>query len=146
LAEADNPRGFSFVGRASRLRYWICMVVYIAIFVAVATIAVMAGLPMFAVQLALPPVWILLIAVPRLHDFGRSGWWALTPFAFGFFVGLGSVLAGVEETPEAAMIKNAVISVVSLVITLVIGVIPGTRGDNMFGPQPGKRSSAEAFG
>ena len=146
MAEVSERKQFSFVGRASRARYWICMAVYMAAYIGAWLLAPILGFPQLLVAVVLPPIWIIFIAVPRLHDFGRSGWWGLVPFGFGFLVGLGSVLAHVLATLEASNIKNAIIGVVSIAATIAIGAVPGTKGDNVFGPAPGKRPVAEAFG
>jgi uncharacterized membrane protein YhaH (DUF805 family) len=55
-------------------------------------------------------VWPLLaISAKRAHDFGWSGWWVLLHF---------------------------VPVVGSLAMILILGIVPGTRGPNRFGPDP----------
>lgn len=143
MADAGERKAFNIFSRASRARYWISMAIYMAAYIAAWLAAPPLGLPQILVAVVLPPIWIIFIAIPRLHDFGRSGWWGLIPFGFGFLVGLVSVLAHLPTTLETANIRNALIGLVSIGFTIAIGAIPGTEGDNVFGP--GKRSAAEAF-
>jgi uncharacterized membrane protein YhaH (DUF805 family) len=85
---------------------------------------------------ALPQIAVVVImsTIPRLHDIGRSGWWAV-----GFFIAGAHVqslfLAGPEIFPGSNLI--AIILAAMLVGALVVlGALPGQPGANKFGAPP----------
>jgi uncharacterized membrane protein YhaH (DUF805 family) len=116
--------GFWWVrGRAGRREYW----AYVGALMIISYL-------MREVPPALSLVGATLLALAqtrRLHDFDRSGWWALAallaPVAIGLivFFATGSELSAV-----------VVSSVVTLGALIWIGAVAGTPGDNRFGPQP----------
>jgi len=140
---------FSFSGRMRRLHYWLIALANIAVIVAavlffalLATVALEPGrqAPLtIALGLAVVvQVWIMLACgVKRLHDRDRSGWWILV------FWLLPSVLQSLGQgltLIETSGVTLAVFSLASLVLTLwaiiELGFLPGTPGDNRFGPDP----------
>jgi uncharacterized membrane protein YhaH (DUF805 family) len=102
MAVIKNYAGFS--GRAGRREYWMFYLVYMIIYVALTVGSVV--LPsvfgiltiVFALALFVPS---LAVAVRRLHDSDRSGWWLLILFVplIGFFWFLYLMI--VEGTPES---------------------------------------------
>lgn len=44
-------------------------------------------------QTALPLIWILALAVPRLRDIGWNTGWSIAPFAAAFIVGFANAVA-----------------------------------------------------
>lgn len=65
-------------------------------------------------------LWPLLtMYVKRLHDLGFSGWWLLGSFA------AAAILDGI--VPKGYL---------GVALMLIIGFVPGRRGDNRFGPDP----------
>lgn len=67
-----------FNGRAARKPYWMFVLVYLLIYIALTVIDANLGM------LYLPLIFSLVVLVPsisftarRLHDTGRSGWWQL---------------------------------------------------------------------
>jgi uncharacterized membrane protein YhaH (DUF805 family) len=121
VAPARDMLGWSR-GRASRAEYW----TYVALQTALGLLLTYAT-PV--VSLGLVAVYIL-VQMRRLHDFGRSGWWALGAF-FGTLVPLVPLtfLAGEDVAMLGAM-------ALTLIATIWIGVVPGDTGDNRFGPPP----------
>lgn len=109
-------------GRSNRREYW----------------TYMAGLTAVSFLLSHAPpvvnlafsVIMLLVQIRRLHDVGRSGWWAAAaivapiPPSIALFylagedVGLGVGLA------------------LGLALIVLIGALPGDPGENRFGPAP----------
>ncbi len=70
---------FDFNGRARRAEFWWYILVYLIIEVILGVIQGMVGLGtlltgIFGIALLLPSLGV---AVRRLHDIGRSGWWIL---------------------------------------------------------------------
>jgi uncharacterized membrane protein YhaH (DUF805 family) len=81
-----------------------------------------------ALQLAL--IWVVLsVETRRLHDFGRSGWWAWGCFALSCLP-----IAFMTVAPRDDI--EVVAAAISLVAIVVIGAIPGNPGENRFGPPP----------
>jgi uncharacterized membrane protein YhaH (DUF805 family) len=104
-----------FEGRARRSEYWgfilLCALVgMLAAFVDIAIGAdVASGFgPGSVVMMLLLTVPSIALTARRLHDLDYSGWWMLLAFV-----------------PYAG-----------LIVVLLIGLAPGTRGDNRFGPDP----------
>ena len=80
----------------------------------------------------------------RLHDSDRRGVWGMVPalFLIGGFVGMSYMFAsflGPDEPPMGlfvALLLNNVVYLVSLGVLEVLLALPGTPGENRFGPLP----------
>ena len=109
---------FHFSGRMSRLEWWgRSMIMYLLVILCVAVVAAAAA----ALDGGNRAVIALIVSgisldVRRLHDMDLSGWWVLLlrvcsiiPYV-GFAVWIGSVIW--------------------------FGAVPGTKGQNRFGPDP----------
>ena len=102
-----------FDGRATRSEYWyftlFFMIGYILLFIIDIFLMQMTGLPVpvltliFALGLLVPS---LAVAIRRLHDIGKSGWWYLL----------------------------AIVPIVSLV--LLAFFVMDSKEDNQYGPNP----------
>ncbi len=85
---------FDFNGRARRAEFWWFVLVYVIILIILNVIGgilhlgqMLSGL--FQLALLLP---YLGVAVRRMHDTGRSGWWILLPIVnIVFWAGAGTV-------------------------------------------------------
>lgn len=70
-----------FTGRARRKQYWMFVLTYTVIMIALSFIDALFGTvwlsPLFSLILIIPS---LSISARRLHDTGRSGWWQLIYF------------------------------------------------------------------
>lgn len=64
---------------------------------------------------------LIVVAIARLHDIGKPGWWLLG------FVGLAGL---------AALPGLSILVVVALVLWLALLFWPGTFGPNAYGPHP----------
>lgn len=105
-----------FQGRADRAEYWWFFLANFIIFAILGTLAqvstvflvidTVAGLTVFIPSLA--------VAMRRLHDTGRSGWWLL--------LGL--------------------IPIVGFIIVIVFLALEGDRGPNQYGPPPSTVAAA----
>jgi uncharacterized membrane protein YhaH (DUF805 family) len=86
----------------------------------------------------------LAVTVRRLHDTGRSGWWMFKPFLVGLLGAIGiGVLAGhdgrgqrIGLPPMAFMLLSPTLSIGVTVWFYVVLCLPGTHGNNRFGPDP----------
>ena len=98
-----------FKGRARRKEYWLFILLYsicyfIAFLIDVASGALIIFTTIVALGLLIP---LISVAVRRLHDTDRSGWW----FLLGFVPFVNIVL-------------------------LIFFFLDGTPGENRFGPDP----------
>jgi len=106
-----------FTGRARRKEYWMFTLFYIVIYILLTVVAgLLSNLPGVGVVMAfIPLVFCLALLVPsiavairRLHDTNRSGWWLLLGF----------------------------VPVIGGIVLLVFLVKEGTPGENQFGANP----------
>jgi uncharacterized membrane protein YhaH (DUF805 family) len=107
----------TFTGRAHRTEYWMFVLVYfvIAIVLGVVDSIVTGGLlgGLFALALLVPSI---AVAVRRLHDTSRSGWWLLIGF----------------------------VPLVGFIVLLVFMCLDSTPGSNEYGPNPKGAGAAAA--
>jgi uncharacterized membrane protein YhaH (DUF805 family) len=108
--DAVTKHYFDFNGRARRAAFWYFVLVYVIIDIVLAIIQQVAHLNniltgLLALALLLPNLGI---AVRRLHDTNRSGWWIL--------IGL--------------------IPIVGWIILIIWYCQAGTTGANQYGPDP----------
>jgi len=113
-------------GRSARAPFWIAVA---SLFTLSAIYEVVAGPALkFLTFWFVYPVLLAsgaCVASKRLHDRGRSGWWAaLVLFA----------VILIWPTPYGA---RAVIALPVMIWTIVeLGLLPGEQGSNRFGPSP----------
>jgi uncharacterized membrane protein YhaH (DUF805 family) len=123
-AGVAKPRGafWWLRGRAGRREYGVYMVLLFAVsfVLSYATPVVNGGLTAV----------LMFGQIRRLHDFNRSGWWAVGASFAPLIPALPLLLGGQED------LGLAVGFLVELALLIVIGVIPGSPGDNRFGPPP----------
>jgi uncharacterized membrane protein YhaH (DUF805 family) len=117
---SHRPWNWWLRGRSSRREYWL----YIGLMFALGAI------------LKTPPIgdfgmWLiaLFVQIRRVHDFGRTGWWALAASVAPLLC-VPLILITTEE------IANIVGVAIGLVLVTGIGVPPGDAGENRFGPPP----------
>lgn len=101
---------FDFDGRATRQQFWMFVLIYILIAIVLAITEAMVGLEeiltsIYSLALLLP---YLGLAVRRLHDVNRSGWWILIGF----------------------------IPIIGFIVLLIWYVKEGDSGANQYGPNP----------
>ena len=120
-------------GRANRKEYWL----FVAILFAV-------GMAMSYVVPAASTVGSGVVAyaqIRRLHDVGRSGWWVAAILAAQIALTVGLYLAFGSE--DAMYVAAAVLTLIPIIW---IGALPGTPGENRFGPAPGTQPLKDVFG
>lgn len=148
-------RFVDFTGRAPRAEYWWFYLAYILLSVVLnvlLSISPTIGMILSLASLVLLVPWIA-VAVRRLHDIDRTGWWLLAPvlpYAIGFamvgaafFTNPGS--AGASGGLGAGMIFFGIGLILALVV-FVFTLLPGTKGENRYGPDPyGPQNLDEVF-
>jgi uncharacterized membrane protein YhaH (DUF805 family) len=78
------------------------------------------------------------VAVRRLHDTDRSGWWLLV-WLVPYVIGLGVIGAGAAGAGSGLLMIGGLLAFVGFVGAIVLLVwycMRGTRGPNRFGPDP----------
>ena len=109
-------------GRAGRREYWL----YAALLFALGVILSHAP-PVIDLAAS---IMMILVMVRRAHDLGRTGWWG--------------VAAALAPIPPVVILfylsgENVALAVgygLSIVLTIILGALPGDAGDNRFGPPP----------
>ena len=151
------PLMFGFQGRINRGKYWLTLLLFplwwlvllMFAFWAVAqnfdrdsTVAwVLALLPvlLFGVPILVLTVWSsAAVAIKRLHDRDKSGWWLVA-----FYV-VPSVLGKVTDFTSniVGTIVGSVAVAISIWAFVELACLKGTSGSNRFGPDPLLREPA----
>jgi uncharacterized membrane protein YhaH (DUF805 family) len=122
--------------RTNRATYWLCL----------AALAILYGaLNAFSQkQVAVSEGVLIVLCIPRLHDIGRSGWWAGAVFALELATAAGAFLT---LSLQQATIVMGVFVLLVCVLLIWLGAIPGQPETNVYGDPPGrglsfKRNSA----
>lgn len=146
---------FSFTGRIGRFAYWLGLIILIAI----SPFSVSSVLTQDPFRDAIAAIqnlgwvgvaWTAALFIPlaalntkRLHDLGQSGLHAAlfyAPAAIGtlkLFVGPSDLFGRFEYWAGWALWAAGAAGIWFLVR---LGLFPGTRGDNAYGPPPGSRA------
>ncbi|WP_158277986.1 DUF805 domain-containing protein [Caulobacter endophyticus] len=113
--------------RLNRASYWVI--------VGVAILATLVSALVFMRPLPAALVVMLIAAIPRLHDLGRTGWWA-----GGVFLALMALFFGGQYVLPRQALQNALgVAVLVLPGLLVcLGALPGQKAENAFGSPPPK--------
>jgi len=114
--EAITKRYAQFSGRARRKEYWLTILLIIIISIIASVLDGALGLadpvyglgPIYGIVALAILIPSIAVSVRRLHDIDRTGWWYL--LAFVPFIGF--------------------------VVLIIFFVMPGTSGENRFGPDP----------
>ena len=137
----------SFSGRARRKEYW-----WFQLFLILATLLafcvdvmlngldeMIAGATGYAGALVSLALFLpgLAVAVRRLHDTDRRGWWLLMPGIPAVILGgaAGATAVGVEGAGKWLAAGGLLLGIVS-VLLIVWYCSRGTIGENRFGPDP----------
>ncbi|HSV03416.1 MAG TPA: DUF805 domain-containing protein [Phenylobacterium sp.] len=113
-------------GRLGRRQYW-------AILAANALVCVGAALVLELPSGAAASLVWLAMAAGRLHDLGRSGWWAAGLLVFE----AGAVTAASTVGPLMVAPIAYLGALLLVACSLWLGVAEGEPGENRFGPPPG---------
>lgn len=134
-----------FSGRAPRPEYWWYTLAVIVAALVLSVVENLVGLDnmvgpygpltlIFLLGLLVPG---LAVTVRRLHDSGRSGWWILIAAVPYFILGVIVGMAATNDPTTTGMGMLGLAGLVALagaIALLVFMVLPGTPGDNRFGP------------
>jgi len=148
---------FTYTGRINRAKYWLALVIYLAITVVLIAIGlIMFGNSLLAIgdegtdemfvgllsrgigfTLIVLVVYIpmvisgFMVGIKRLHDRDKSGWWLLV-----FYV-LPGVLSTIgDNLATGGLIFAGASFAVSIWALVELGFLRGTPGPNRYGPDP----------
>jgi uncharacterized membrane protein YhaH (DUF805 family) len=145
---------FSTAGRIPRAKYWLALVFYAVVVVvgficALLLITSSSDIASVLLYVGGGLLFLLLyfsanaVAIKRLHDRDKSGWWTVA------FVALPGLLYGASNglvTPASSSILQIAALVLMLWGLVELGGIRGTIGPNRFGDDPLGPSGAEPKG
>jgi uncharacterized membrane protein YhaH (DUF805 family) len=142
-----------FSGRASRPEYWWFVLGLIVTYIVISIVESILGInrmiggvygPLMVLLWLATIVPQISVGVRRLHDTNRSGWWLLLPlipYCLAFILGGSAMLSGSITGLGVAGIF-LMIGAVCAIVLLVFMILPGTPGDNRYGPVSGGAASA----
>ena len=159
----------TFDGRASRSEYWwFVLFVFLGSLVAGLVDHILFGSQggadrtepfgaLFSLIIFIPGLAVL---VRRLHDIGKSGWFAALPAALGLLYAVSGVMAGFGAgiiqnhgmgggigpgmaIPAAFLVLGATGALIASILSLIVLILmivwltrPGDVGPNQYGPKP----------
>jgi uncharacterized membrane protein YhaH (DUF805 family) len=130
---------FGFRGRINRAKYWLAFLIYfIALFALYVLFSLFFSFPtdllgillVFSVPMIPIIVSSIAVAVKRLHDRNKSGWWLLVFYFLPGVIGNIGPYTGVDIVFQLASLGLSIWALVEL------GFLRGTSGRNQFGPDP----------
>jgi uncharacterized membrane protein YhaH (DUF805 family) len=139
---------FSFQGRINRARFWLAVLVFFVAGVLAQVIGYASRSDALAVLLIsivnlVAFVSGIFVAIKRLHDRDKSGWWLLLFYiAPGVLLGIGLVggFLGIAEGSLSAGSMAFLFSLAGIAVLLwafiELGCLRGTAGPNRYGPDP----------
>jgi uncharacterized membrane protein YhaH (DUF805 family) len=133
-----NPPAQRFAllnGRLNRKFYWMVVAILIGAGIGLSFIPVIDKIVGWPLTIA----WITIFG-RRLHDFDRSAWWLLLIIVPVFASVIFMAATGAQM--EMAL---GVGGLMQLLGTAILGAIPGSPGENRFGPPQGQQPTAEVF-
>jgi uncharacterized membrane protein YhaH (DUF805 family) len=147
---------FSFEGRIGRGTYWLAilavivavLVVTVAPFLLDSEAAAVLMLALTSQFIWLLSLWpMLAVGAKRLHDRNKNGWWLLVfwllPFAL-FCGGFSIVFFDDPRTGRSGDFSTGLIVVLASLPPALwgiveLGILPGTKGPNLYGPDPAQQ-------
>ena len=151
-----------FSGRSRRKEYWMWFLFVIIVFIVLSLIDSALGLGgrttadstsgpgsvgysagvhggiltgLFSLAILIPNI---AVAVRRLHDTNRSGWWILMP-ALPYILGFILTMVGAMSASVALAMAGGGLIIVGAICAIVVLVwycLPGTKGPNSYGDDP----------
>ena len=130
---------FHFNGRVNRANYWLSLLIYLAallfLYILGVVVGALIGIPdvatlLFVVAFVGVVISATAVAVKRLHDRNKSGWWLL------LFYGVPSMLGGIGRYAGYEPVFQLAGTLLSIWALVELGILRGTRGRNNYGSDP----------
>jgi len=126
---------FSFQGRINRAKYWIAVVVYGSLLIAIFGLGFYFHFSAWFIVAALLLILAMgisgiAVGIKRLHDRDKTGWWLL------LFYLLPPVFDGLSRSIGFALAFHVASAAVSLWMLVEFGFLAGTSGPNQYGADP----------
>ena len=150
-----------FSGRAPRAEFWWFYLLLLITVVVASIIDSIIGSKLFGpygIVACLAYLALLLpyiaVAVRRLHDTDRTGWWMAPPIVLGVIsmVMMGPALADPTATSNPAAMTGMGTASIILLLALIIGLVvlvffllSGTKGPNKYGDDPYAEGASRAM-
>jgi uncharacterized membrane protein YhaH (DUF805 family) len=148
LAQAFR-RSFDYSGRSRRMEYWsYALFTFVLQWLAAGLEDLLGprfggrGGPIQSLLLLALVIPGLAVSVRRLHDINRTGWWLIMPFAPILFW-IAALLGRFNALGLFRIVMIAML--VAPLALLAMMCLPGTKGANLYGPDPKDRDLAETF-
>jgi uncharacterized membrane protein YhaH (DUF805 family) len=133
----------TFGGRINRAKYWIAAFIYAAIYLVVAVLAYLAGQSTTVHTINAVVIVVLMIsgigvAVKRLHDRNKSGWYVLLFIVAPLILLAGGIFIGTMSTGSdfVATAFWLIAFVIGIWGFIELGCLRGSIGQNKYGPDP----------
>jgi uncharacterized membrane protein YhaH (DUF805 family) len=162
-----------FSGRSRRMEFWMWQLFQVIVYILVVVLAMIVGagglmtgdptamagaggaalliMGLYGIYALAVIVPSIAVAVRRLHDTNRSGWWFLAPIV-PYVIGIVAAGTGVATGTEGGAATGGILALVSILAAVVLGLVlivfyflEGTKGPNKYGPDPKGRDAAEVF-
>jgi uncharacterized membrane protein YhaH (DUF805 family) len=146
-------RSFDYSGRSRRREYWTYALTTFVIMTVIGFVESKLGLaiensagrtesPLRGIVLLGLMIPGLAVAIRRLHDTDRLGWWVTLPVAPVLFW----IVALVGGFNSESLFRPVLVAiVVAPLVLLAFMCVPGTRGPNRFGTDPKGGDLADIF-
>ena len=130
---------FGFRGRINRAKYWLTFVIYfVALFGLYILFSLFFSFPtdllglILVISIPLIPITIssVAVAIKRLHDRDKNGWWVLVFYVLPGVIGYIGPYTGLDIVFQLANLALSIWAVIEL------GFLRGTSGPNRYGPDP----------
>ena len=161
-----------FSGRSRRMEFWMWQLFQVIVYFVVVILAMMLGggammmatdpsamaaagggiviiMMLYGLYMLAVIIPSIAVAVRRLHDTNRTGWWVLAPVApYLLAILLGLMMMGSPDSAGlvAIIALLCMLAALALALTLfVFYVLEGTKGPNQYGPDPKAPDAGQVF-
>ncbi len=125
---------FDFHGRAGRAEFWNYILTFLAVTVLAELLVYLTPIAALRMTLTVWSIGCFLptvgVAIRRLHDLNRSGWWLVAPLIPAFLL----LLLFFWFWPVTLLLATAMLATIAYLLYLYAQ--PGMSEDNRFGPAP----------
>lgn len=134
---------FKFDGRLNRAKYWLAVLVYVAVYLVLALLNLITG-DSVAVQGVGGMVELVVlissiaVGIKRLHDRDKSGWYLILFYVVpGILVVVGVVVSLTsEDTALIGSVLWLIAAAIGVWSIVELGCLRGTIGPNQYGSDP----------